>query len=641
MALKNGNSLFNSLRGIIWISTSVLAFFICTFGLISYLVVTLLTNEVFYAIFIPFLFLAFSVIVFGWWLSNELVNPIDKVTLLAKSLERNSSSSLPKTSGSSETDQLLQILHRNSQQMQNVVTLMDKVANGNVDVALTPLKGSDRLTASFQKLLSKVSESINAKEELTKLENEIEALKNETSAIKNGNLNAELNSEYRETREIAETVKYLLEKLNLLITLIKVDSYQADHSANEVEKTLENLVKDDENNIQEINMASNVLQKVPNLIEKISDELMSSAKSAEHTIEKTRQGTEISQSNAETTGQLRSKLREAVNLIQSLNERSQEIAKVANLVEDVANRTNMIALNASIQATEMGEDGRGFVLISEELERLAERTNGTNKQLSTLNKAILTEIGKVEDSIKISMGEVADLSKFAVETNNILGELERYVIQFLNLQDNLITLSTDQSDETDRAYETIASFLAKRDDNIKYLKDSADQTKTISQLMKNLQQHTAEFRVAAETNELPRTSFQPLTNGHYSENSLPDDETGFDGYSTQDFNAAKLTTEEFEKMTYDSKEFDSAEIGLEESDTADALPETSFESVQAEEFRENELNSPELSSDNFFDDGFEIEGRTSDGTFAMVSENTEEEDILNLQNPEENSKLTA
>ncbi|HEY0658277.1 MAG TPA: hypothetical protein VGD05_07375, partial [Pyrinomonadaceae bacterium] len=90
MARRSANTLLNSLKGKIWLATSALAFFICAFGLISYLLVSFFIADTFYAVFIPFLLLSFIVMVFGWWLSNEVISPIEKVSLLAKSLERSS-----------------------------------------------------------------------------------------------------------------------------------------------------------------------------------------------------------------------------------------------------------------------------------------------------------------------------------------------------------------------------------------------------------------------------------------------------------------------------------------------------------------------------------------------------------------------
>lgn len=194
MARQSANSLLNSLKGKIWLATSGLAFFICTFGLVSYLLVSLLTTEIFYAVFIPFLFLGFTVMVFGWWLSNEVVSPIEKVSLLAKSLERGVQTSLPRTTGSTETDELLKSLHRNSQQLQNLVGLMDKVANGNLDVALTPLANSDRLSNSFQKLLVRVSKSIQAKQDLKKLTAAVGGITEQISTVRNGDFDLDINS---------------------------------------------------------------------------------------------------------------------------------------------------------------------------------------------------------------------------------------------------------------------------------------------------------------------------------------------------------------------------------------------------------------------------------------------------------------
>ncbi len=286
MALKSANTL----KGKVLLATSVLAFFICTFGLISYLVVSLLVNDAFYGVFIPFLFLGITVMVFGGWLSNEVVNPIEKITLLAKSLERGASTSLPKTTGSYETDQLLQTLHRNSQQTQKLITLMDKVASGELDVALTPLQDSDRLTASFQKLLAKFSESIHAKEDLTKLQNELGEIKREISTVRNGNFDVKINSDFFQTKEISETFKYLIEHLNAVISQLKADSTETQASASNVGKAIDSIVQKDENRILEMNQASIILKQVPSLIKKISNDLSTSANSAKQSIEKAKLG---------------------------------------------------------------------------------------------------------------------------------------------------------------------------------------------------------------------------------------------------------------------------------------------------------------------------------------------------------------
>ncbi|QQS41302.1 MAG: methyl-accepting chemotaxis protein [Acidobacteriota bacterium] len=493
------NSLFNSLRGRIWISTSVLAFFICTFGLISYLVVTLLVNDVFYGIFIPFLFLAFTVVVFGWWLSNEIVSPIEKVTLLSKSLERTSSTSLPKTSGSYETDELLNTLYRNSQQVQMLVTLMEKVAAGNLDVSLASLEGSDRLSATFQKLLSKVSESINAKEDLDRLQTAVEQIKREISPIRSGNLSARVWSEDLQTKEIAATVNYLIDSLSSIVELARNDSREAGELSKKIEKDLRELIQQDESRIDDLMQASITLKQVPNLVKKISEDLNNSSQSARQSIEKVQKGNQITAQNAESVSKLRKQMREAVKRVQSLNERTQEIGKLATTVEDLANRTNMVALNASIQAAELGDKGQGFALVAEEVERLAARANSTNRQIAALNKSVSTEIRKVENALELAGGEISGFSKYSIESGNILAELERYVAQFINLQENLVALAGDRSEESEQAFLKFVNSISEGRAKVDELRSSTKELGNLGQVLNNIQVGVSEYRVTVSS----------------------------------------------------------------------------------------------------------------------------------------------
>lgn len=446
----------NSLKGKIWLATSMLAFFICTFGIGSYLVVSLFTENSLYSVLIRFLLLALAIMVFGWWLSNEVVSPIERVSLLAKSLERGVSTSLPKTSGSSETDELLHSLHRNNQQLQNLVGLMDKVSSGNLDVALTPLEQSDRLTSSFQKLLGKVTESINAKQDLERLKVAIRKITEETSRVRNGNFDAEIKSDSAQTKEISETLKFLIHELNELVAHVRNESKQAQTSAKEIQKTIQTAIGADETRKRETNQATLALKKVPQSARQISEELSASASAANLSIERARKGSQTAHANLSAISDLRGQMQEAVKRVGKLIERSQEIGKVAKTVEDLAQRTNMIALNASIQANELNEAGRGFVVFAEEIERLAERAANTNKQISTLKKTIAAEIGEVEHSLQQSFGKAADLSKYAIETGDSLSELEKYIGRFLNLQTKLVSYSNEQSADTEKAFQIFA-----------------------------------------------------------------------------------------------------------------------------------------------------------------------------------------
>src|SRR5690606_12761281 len=152
MATQSTDFLLNSVKGKIWLAVSGLAVLNCIVGVGVYFVASYYLTDSFLTVLLPFMFVAFIMMVFGWWLSNEVLRPIEKLSLLAKSLERSPLASMPKTTGSNETDELLGTLHRNSNQLKNLINMMDSVASGKTDIALTPLQNSDRLSVSFQKL---------------------------------------------------------------------------------------------------------------------------------------------------------------------------------------------------------------------------------------------------------------------------------------------------------------------------------------------------------------------------------------------------------------------------------------------------------------------------------------------------------
>lgn len=495
MARPSANSLLNSLKGKIWLATSALAFFICTFGMISYLLVSLIQSDLFYAVFIPFLFLAFAVMVFGWWLANEVTTPIEKVALLAKSLERGGSVSLPRTSGSIETDELLQTLYRNNQQTQNLVGLMDKVASGNLDVTLAPLQNSDRLSASFQKLLAKVSESISAKKDLEMLNAAVEKMTREIAPIKNGKFDIEIKSDFAATKEISESVNLLLRRLNNLALKVKLQSSDAKIAVGETRKNVQTAIQKSENKIAEMNQAALKLAQIPNGVRKLSEEL--AVFPAGDSIEKARRGTLTAQANLQTVGAFRKQIQETAKRIGQFEKHSREIVNIGKIIEDIVNRTNMIALNASIKAIEAEEKNPGFSVLAEELENLSIRAEKTGKQILSLNKTFSSQIGEAERAMQAALSEAAKISASTVETGNSLGAMEKYITNFLKLQEKLAAYSGEQNAEVEQAFQIFIRSITDSEITVKLLKESEISIADFADSLEILQSATEGFKFPA------------------------------------------------------------------------------------------------------------------------------------------------
>lgn len=487
-----------------------MAIFTCAFGLIVYVTVSYLIKDTFVTVFIPFLLMALVILVFGWWLSNEVIGPILKLNLLAKSIERSPMASLPKTSGSGETDELLETLYRNSQQLQAVVGMMERVADGDLDIALAPLQTSDRLTNSFQRLLSRVSESIYAKENLDRLGTAVDQLAAELARTRKGNLDIEINTDVAQVKDLSETIRFLVHRFNGIITQVHQGASQAGSSATGVQKVIRDAIIQDETRIRAMDQAAAKLRESPNRVQKISEQLSSSLSSADHSLEKARKGIEVSHQNTNAVNKLRKQVKEAINKIQRLNERSQEIDKIAKNLDDLSNRSSLIALNASVRAVGAAENSAGFAVLAEEVERLSERAGNTGKLMSGLNRSMAADIAEVEESLHTAVGEVANISKFAIEAENSLGEIERYLGQFADLQSKLAENSSQQTSETEQALEVFTASLSESARMIGSLREAEAGLADLPVLMEDLRSAVADFRVQSAEVPTPPPVSEPL-----------------------------------------------------------------------------------------------------------------------------------
>ncbi len=131
---------------------------------------------------------------------------------------------------------------------------------------------------------------------------------------------------------------------------------------------------------------------------------------------------------------IREQIQETSKRIKRLGESSQEIGNIVALINDIADQTNILALNAAIQASMAGEAGRGFAVVADEVQRLAERSASATKQIETLVKTIQTDTNEAVISMEQTTSEVvrgANLSKDAGvaldEIQNVSGNLAKLI----------------------------------------------------------------------------------------------------------------------------------------------------------------------------------------------------------------------
>jgi twitching motility protein PilJ len=154
---------------------------------------------------------------------------------------------------------------------------------------------------------------------------------------------------------------------------------------------------------------------------------------------------------------IRERVQETARSIKRLGESSQEIGNIIQLITDIADRTSILALNASIQAAIAGDAGRGFAVVAEEVQRLAERSTASTKQIETLVKNIQGDINEAGKSMDESIQRVVQGSKLANDAYVTLQELENVSSQVAKMVHTISTSAEEQALSAESVSQTMAN----------------------------------------------------------------------------------------------------------------------------------------------------------------------------------------
>jgi methyl-accepting chemotaxis protein len=343
---------------------------------------------------------------FAGWMSNEVAGPLNRLSLLAKSLERSPGMSVPKTTGAVETDDLLHTISRVSRQLTNFVDLMDEVTAGNTRAALDPLVHSDRLSESFQKLVAKVTDSIDAKAELTQLQQAIDQISAELAGVYRGEA-IRIRNEYETTRKITDALRYLLERQSELIRVLSPNCSELGTLATEQKNRIAAAVEKEAAHGRAVKRLTSGVSELIGAWDESLSALSASVAPAVSLAGELEQSSQKPDAAAKSHAAIKKQFDTAFVKLRDIGERSIAVAHSAKLVQDLARRSNMIALNTSIHAVEGSE--AGLSTLAQEVGALSDRAEKASKAIAGVSESIVRDLNEANASlhwIAAEMGEI-------------------------------------------------------------------------------------------------------------------------------------------------------------------------------------------------------------------------------------------
>ncbi|MCW2268542.1 Methyl-accepting chemotaxis protein McpB [compost metagenome] len=226
------------------------------------------------------------------------------------------------------------------------------------------------------------------------------------------------------TGAIADSINYSIDQLRDLVATINLSAEEVAAAVQDTQNTAHQLAKASEHQAEQISEASVAVGDMAESIDRVSTHAYESAKVAERSVAIANKGNEVVHNTIHGMDNIREQIQDTAKRIKRLGESSQEIGDIVSLIDDIADQTNILALNAAIQASLAGEAGRGFAVVADEVQRLAERSSSATRQIEALVRTIQADTNEAVISMEQTTAEVVRGARLAQDAGVALAEIE-------------------------------------------------------------------------------------------------------------------------------------------------------------------------------------------------------------------------
>ncbi|BFI96924.1 MAG: methyl-accepting chemotaxis protein [Rhodanobacter sp.] len=320
-------------------------------------------------------------------------------------------------------------------------------------------------------------------------------LLDEMGALAEGDLTVKTTVTEEITGAIADSVNYAIDELRTLVTTINETSEQVSSSAQETQTTARHLADAAEQQAQQISTATGAINEIASSLDHVSKNSAESADVAERSVQIASHGAEVVRETISGMDSIRDQIQETSKRIKRLGESSQEIGSIVELINDIAEQTNILALNAAIQAASAGEAGRGFAVVADEVQRLAERSASATKRIETLVQAIQSDTNEAVNSMEQTTAEVVAGARKAEDAGSALGDIERVSHDLSALIQNISSAARQQSAAATDISQSMNAIREITSQTSQGASRTADSIGTLAQLASDLRRSVAHFKL--------------------------------------------------------------------------------------------------------------------------------------------------
>ncbi len=321
-------------------------------------------------------------------------------------------------------------------------------------------------------------------------------LMNELQNVAEGDLTQEATVTEDITGAIADSVNYTVEELRSLVGNVQNTATRVAQTTTQVENTSTELLATSAEQLREIRETGQSVLDMAQRINQVSSQAQESALVARQSLQAAELGLGAVQNAIGGMNSIRDQIQETSKRIKRLGESSQEIGEITELISDITEQTNVLALNAAIQAASAGEAGRGFSVVAEEVQRLAERSADATRQIAALVKAIQTDTQDAVAAMERSTQGVVEGAKLSDNAGSALSEIDSVSRRLAMLIEQISDSASREAESANEVATNIQHIFAVTEETGEGTRSTAQQVRELSRMAEELRQSVARFKIS-------------------------------------------------------------------------------------------------------------------------------------------------
>jgi len=323
----------------------------------------------------------------------------------------------------------------------------------------------------------------------------ITKLLDEMGSLADGDLTVEAEVTDQITGAIADSVNFAVKEMRDLVSRINDASRRVAAESQATSATAQALLIASAKQASQITQTAETVRSMSTSMEEMSTEALRSADVAKHSVEVAKRGARAVRETIHGMDGMRDRIQETSKRIKRLGESSQQISEIVRLIDDIAEQTNILSLNAAIQAAMAGEAGKGFAVVADEVQQLAERSAEATKQINIVVRNIQSDTSEAVISMEYATQGVVDGTRVADAAGQALNEIEKVSERMSGLIEKMAETSHGQSESATEVSMQMTSIRNVTRNTAQNAKHTAESIGKLASLAEELEQSVAGFRI--------------------------------------------------------------------------------------------------------------------------------------------------